>query len=54
VHYDSCPFGHSKLDTTARYTRVATGRIAAIDSPLKHLGSKHRRLRKKRRSPKAA
>ena len=54
MHYDSCPFGHSKLDTTARYTRVATGRIAAIDSPLKHLGSKHRRLRKKRRSPKAA
>src|SRR6202012_4547767 len=25
--------GHSKLDTTARYTRVATGRIAAIESP---------------------
>ena len=43
-----------QLDTTARYTRVATGRIATIDSPLKHLGSKHRRLRKKRRSPKAA
>ncbi len=40
-------------ETTARYTRVATGRIAAIDSPLKHLGAKHRRLRKKRRSAKA-
>jgi len=26
--------GHDKLDTTARYTRVATGRIAAIASPL--------------------
>ena len=26
--------GHDKLDTTARYTRVATGRIAAIESPL--------------------
>ena len=26
--------GHSKLDTTARYTRVATGMIARIESPL--------------------
>ena len=26
--------GHDKLDTTARYTRVATGMIAAIESPL--------------------
>ena len=26
--------GHDKLDTTARYTRVATGTIAAIASPL--------------------
>ena len=26
--------GHHKLDTTARYTRVATGRIAAIESPI--------------------
>ena len=26
--------GHHKLDTTARYTRVATGRIAAIQSPI--------------------
>ncbi|MEE9590327.1 MAG: site-specific integrase [Hyphomicrobiaceae bacterium] len=26
--------GHDKLDTTARYTRVATGRIASIESPL--------------------
>ncbi len=29
--------GHDKLDTTARYTRVATGRIAAIESPLDDL-----------------
>jgi integrase/recombinase XerD len=29
--------GHVKLDTTARYTRVATGRIAAVASPLSHL-----------------
>ena len=26
--------GHDKLETTARYTRVATGMIAAVESPL--------------------
>jgi integrase/recombinase XerD len=36
--------GHDKLDTTARYTRVATGRIAGITSPL---GGKKKRPRKK-------
>jgi integrase/recombinase XerD len=51
IRYIQALLGHSKLDTTARYTRVATGRIATIDSPLRQLGSK---LRKKRRSPKAA
>ena len=34
MHYDSCPLGHDKLETTARYTRVATGMIASIESPL--------------------
>ena len=53
LRYIQALLGHSKPETTARYTRVAAGRIAAIDSPLKHLGSKHRRLRKKRGSPKA-
>jgi site-specific recombinase XerD len=52
IRYIQALLGHSKLDTTARYTRVATGRIATIDSPLKQLGCKNRRLRKKRRSPK--
>ena len=32
--------GHDKLDTTARYTRVATGMIADISSPLEDLGGK--------------
>jgi site-specific recombinase XerD len=58
IRYIQAVLGHSKLDTTARYTRVATGRIAAIESPLARLGAKHPRPRKKRRSrkpgPKAA
>ncbi|MGH7428380.1 MAG: tyrosine-type recombinase/integrase, partial [Candidatus Methylomirabilaceae bacterium] len=51
IRYIQALLGHSKLDTTSRYTRVATGRIATIDSPLKHLGRKHRRPSKRRRSP---
>jgi integrase/recombinase XerD len=37
VHYDSCPLGHSKLDTTALYTRVATNTLREVVSPLDHL-----------------
>ena len=54
IRYIQALLGHSKLDTTSRYTRVATGQIAAIDSPLKQLRGKHHKLKKKRRSPKAA
>ena len=39
MHYDSRPLGHSKLDTTARYTRVATGMIANVASPLDDLSA---------------
>lgn len=39
--------GHSKLDTTALYTRIATGRIAATDSPLDQLTKKNKGGRKK-------
>src|SRR5262249_29624498 len=35
--------GHSKLETTARYSRVATGLIAKIESPLEGLSAPHRR-----------
>jgi integrase/recombinase XerD len=42
--------GHDKLETTARYTRVATGMISAVDSPLDHIG-KGRRKRKKSAGP---
>ena len=38
--------GHRKLETTARYTRVATDTIAAIDSPLDHLAKPKRRRKK--------
>ena len=41
--------GHEKLDATARYTRVATGRLASIDSPLKQLGSGHQAATKRRK-----
>ena len=37
VHYDSCPLGHSKLDTTARYTHVATNILRTVESPLDRL-----------------
>lgn len=46
--------GHDKLDTTARYTRVATGRIAAIASPLEQLSRPHKRPRRSGRSTPAA
>jgi integrase/recombinase XerD len=45
--------GHDKLDTTARYTRVATGRIAAIVSPLNQLGGQDKPPQRKAK-PRAA
>ena len=39
--------GHDKLETTARYTRVATGMISGVDSPLDDLGARPRKHRKK-------
>jgi len=37
VHYDSCPLGHSKLDTTARYAHVASKVLREVLSPLDQL-----------------
>ena len=41
--------GHDKLDTTARYTRVATGMIAGIESPLDLLSQPRKKASKSRK-----
>jgi site-specific recombinase XerD len=41
--------GHDKLDTTARYARVATGMIAGIKSPLDLLSKPCRKPKKNRK-----
>jgi site-specific recombinase XerD len=43
--------GHDKLDTTARYTRVATGMIAGIESPLDLLSQPRKKPRTSRKDP---
>jgi len=43
--------GHNKLDTTARYTRVATGIIAGVESPLDLLSQPRKKPKKSRRDP---
>ena len=43
--------GHDKLDTTARYTRVATGMIAGIESPLDLLSRARKKPKKSRMEP---
>jgi site-specific recombinase XerC len=43
--------GHDKLDTTVRYTRVATGMIAKIDSPLDMLGQRRKKPKKPQQKP---
>jgi len=43
--------GHDKLDTTSRYTRVATGMIAGIESPLDLLSQPRKKRKKSRMEP---
>ena len=43
--------GHDKLETTARYTRVATGMIAGIESPLDLLSQPRKKPGKRRKGP---
>ena len=45
MHYDSCPLGHAKLETTALYTRIATNTIRAVMSPLEHIALKFKEVR---------
>jgi site-specific recombinase XerD len=46
--------GHAKLDATARYTRVATGMISAIESPLDLLTEPGKRVNGRGRRKPAA
>ena len=46
--------GHAKLDATARYTRVATGMIASIESPLDLLTQPRKKPRRSRKAPQPA
>ena len=43
--------GHTKLNSTARYTRVATGMIAGIESPLDRLTEPKRKTGRKKAEP---
>ena len=43
--------GHDKLETTARYTRVATGMIAGVESPLDLWSQPRKKPKKSRRDP---
>jgi site-specific recombinase XerD len=45
--------GHEKLDTTARYTRVATSMIAAIESPLDLLSQPRKKPKSRKDQPPA-
>jgi integrase/recombinase XerD len=46
--------GHDKLDTTARYTRVATGMIASVESPLDLLSQSRKKSMKSRKQQPSA
>src|SRR6266481_5972414 len=43
--------GHDKLETTARYTRVATGMIAKVTSPLDLLSQPRKKAKKPQQDP---
>jgi site-specific recombinase XerD len=51
IRFIQALLGHDKLDTTARYTRVATGMIASIASPLDRLSQPRKKPKKSRKDP---
>jgi integrase/recombinase XerD len=46
--------GHSKLETTAHYAHVATGMIAAVESPLDQLLQPDKKAKKRKKDPSPA
>ena len=46
--------GHAKLDATARYTRVATGLIASVESPLDLLSQPRKKPTRSRKAAQPA
>ncbi|HKD68185.1 MAG TPA: tyrosine-type recombinase/integrase [Candidatus Binataceae bacterium] len=51
IRFIQALLGHEKLDTTARYARVATGMIAKIKSPLDLLSQPRKSSKKSRKDP---
>ena len=45
--------GHDKLETTARYARVATGLISSVESPLDQLSERKRAKKRDKDTPPA-
>lgn len=51
IRFIQALLGHDKLETTARYTKVATGMIANIKSPLDMLSQPVKKAKKSRKRP---
>jgi site-specific recombinase XerD len=51
IRFIQALLGHDKLETTARYTKVATGMIANIKSPLDMLSQPVNKAKKSRKHP---
>ena len=51
IRFIQALLGHDKLETTARYTKVATGMIANIKSPLDMLSQPVKKAKKSRKHP---